>query len=65
MMASLLVFACFLEVMAGRAFADKITVYTQGEEPIISLNMSLRIVVMITNRAVITGITMSLTSISS
>lgn len=48
----------------GRAFADVTTAYTQGEEPIICLNTSQRIVVVIINRAVITGITVSLTSIS-
>lgn len=49
----------------GRAFADEKTAYyTRGEEPIICLNMSLRIVVVRTHKAVITGITVSLTSIS-
>lgn len=61
MMASLFVFACFLAVMAESL---QMKAYTQGEEPIISLNMALRIVVVITNRAVITGITVSLTSIT-
>lgn len=36
----------------------------EGEEPIICLNMSLRIVGVITCRAVITGITVSLLSVS-
>lgn len=54
----------FLMVMVEPSFADEPTIYTQGEEPIIWLNMPLRIVVVITNRAVITGITVSLTSIS-
>lgn len=53
----------FREVLVERSFAGETTAYTQGEEPIICLNMSLRIVVVITNRAVITGITVSLTSI--
>lgn len=53
----------FREVLVEQSFADETTAYTQGEEPVICLNMSLRIVVVITNRAVITGITVSLTSI--
>lgn len=60
MMASLSVFS----QGDGRAFADETTAYTRGEEPIISLNMSLWVVVVITIRAVITGVTVSLTSIS-
>ena len=48
----------------SRAFADVTTAYTQGEEPIIWLNTSLRIVVVIISRAVITGLTASVTSVS-
>lgn len=48
----------------GRAFAGETTDYTQREVPIICLNTPPRIVVIITSRVVITGITASLTSIS-
>ena len=54
----------FLEVMVEQSFTGETTAYTLGEEPVICLNMSLRIAVVITNRAVITGITVSLTGIS-
>lgn len=45
--------------MVEPSFADETTSYTQGKEPIICINMSLRIVVVISNKAVITGITVS------
>lgn len=46
--------------MTEASVAGETTAYIQGSEPIICLNMSLRIAVVITNTAVITGINVGL-----